>query len=163
MESSVNALDEDYVSFVLSNPPFVTIEGVHNVRDLGGYASTSYTGMKTKPLFMFRSAELGSLTPKGESQLKELGIRTVFDLRSDTEMEKYNSPLPTIEGVEVVRAPVFQKEDYSPETMAKYVSALGDLFIEQCMLMKCILQAICPVLQWKDGGEWQHAYLWSAG
>jgi hypothetical protein len=53
--------------------------------------------------------------------LKALGIAKVFDLRSDTEIQKYKSPLPNIEGVEVLRTPVFRTEDYSPEMMAKYV------------------------------------------
>lgn len=51
--------------------------------------------------------------------MQRLGIKKVFDLRSDTEIEKYNTPLPTIEGIELLRTPVFQKEDYSPEMMAK--------------------------------------------
>jgi hypothetical protein len=51
--------------------------------------------------------------------LKELGISKVFDLRSDTEIRKYNTPLPQIDGVEILHTPVFQKEDYSPEMMAK--------------------------------------------
>lgn len=50
-----------------------------------------------------------------------LGIKTVFDLRSDTEIEKYNSPIPTIDGIQVIHAPVFKREDYSPEMMAKCV------------------------------------------
>ncbi len=54
-------------------------------------------------------------------QLKNLGITTVYDLRSDTEMQKYDSPIPTIDGVEVRHIPVFKKEDYSPEAMAKCV------------------------------------------
>jgi Tyrosine phosphatase family len=53
--------------------------------------------------------------------LKALGIVRVFDLRSDTEIEKYKSPLPNIDGVEIIQAPVFGTEDYSPEAMAKYV------------------------------------------
>jgi Tyrosine phosphatase family len=53
--------------------------------------------------------------------LKELGISKVFDLRSDTEIRKYNTPLPQIDGVEILHTPVFQTEDYSPEMMAKYV------------------------------------------
>ncbi len=36
-------------------------------------------------------------------------------------MAKYNAPLPEIEGVDVIRTPVFKLEDYSPEVMAKYV------------------------------------------
>ena len=60
----------------------------------------------------------------GKLQLRELGITKVFDLRSDTEMEKYNTPVPQIQGVEVVRTPVFQVEDYSPEVMARWVATI---------------------------------------
>lgn len=55
--------------------------------------------------------------------LRDFGVDTVYDLRSDTEIEKYNTPCPIIEGVEVIRTPVFKLEDYSPEMMAKCVSA----------------------------------------
>ena len=51
--------------------------------------------------------------------MKELGITHVFDFRSDTEILKYEAPLPVIPGVDVVHIPVFKKEDYSPEMMAK--------------------------------------------
>lgn len=53
--------------------------------------------------------------------MKALGIAKIFDLRSDTEIQKYKSPLPNIDGVEVLHTPVFRTEDYSPEAMAKYV------------------------------------------
>ena len=55
--------------------------------------------------------------------MKKFGISKVFDLRSDTEIRKYNTPLPQIDGVEILHTPVFQTEDYSPEMMAKYVRA----------------------------------------
>ena len=51
--------------------------------------------------------------------MRALGITTVFDLRSDPEMQKYSTPIPTIEGVQILRAPVFTNEDYSPESMAR--------------------------------------------
>ena len=50
----------------------------------------------------------------------ELGISKVFDLRSVVEMKKYDTPIPSIEGVEVLHVPVFEVEDYSPEVMARY-------------------------------------------
>lgn len=59
--------------------------------------------------------------------LKALGITTIFDLRSDTEIAKYNSQIPTIEGVDIVHIPIFKSEDYSPEMMAKLRSI--DTFI----------------------------------
>ena len=48
------------------------------------------------------------------------GIRKVFDLRSDTELEKFGTPIPELGfEVQILRAPVFKKEDYSPEMMAR--------------------------------------------
>ena len=129
-------LDSEFVADVLSRPPFVTISGVCNVRDIAA------PGSPLRPNLVFRGAEVSGITEEGEypslsqpklwlypyrlcclgkSQLRLLGITTVFDLRSDTEIEKYNSPLPVIDGVEVLRTPVFQKEDYSPDMMAKCV------------------------------------------
>jgi hypothetical protein len=56
----------------------------------------------------------------GVVQLQNLGIKTVYDLRSDPEMTKYGSTrVPTVEGVEFVRVPVFKDVDYSPENMVK--------------------------------------------
>lgn len=64
----------------------------------------------------------------GIQQLRDvLGISKVYDLRSDTEMHKYDTPIPVMEGVEVVHVPVFKKEDYSPEAMAKCVWPSNDL------------------------------------
>lgn len=139
----LNPLDPVYVADVLSRPPFVSISGVHNVRDLGSYPSSRHNEI-TKPKFVFRSAEISGITEEGVSlnllclnlcsenashldfslgkaQMKALGITKVFDLRSDTEIEKYSAPQPVIDGVEILRAPVFQTEDYSPEMMAKCV------------------------------------------
>ncbi|KAJ7490253.1 protein-tyrosine phosphatase-like protein [Mycena galericulata] len=116
----------------LSRPPFVTISGVINVRDLGELPSQIYPNLVTKPRFLYRSAELSGVTQEGKAQLRELGIAQVFDLRSDTEIEKYNTPLPDIEGVAIQHVPVFKKDDYSPEMMAKryqlYASGKTELY-----------------------------------
>lgn len=126
-------LDPEYVKDRLSKPPFVSVPGVVNIRDLGSY-STCYPGMITRPLSLFRSGEVSAITDEGKEKLRELGITTVFDLRSDTEIEKYETPCPTIEGVEIVRVPVFKLEDYSPEMMAKrfelYASGKTEAFME---------------------------------
>ncbi|KAG6861566.1 hypothetical protein C0995_014862 [Termitomyces sp. Mi166 len=119
--SDLEPLDPAYVAEVLSRPPFVTIDGVINVRDLGFYPSETVPGHITRPRLLYRSAELSGISKEGEQQLKTLNISQVFDLRSDTEIRKYNTPQPEIDGVEVLHTPVFQKEDYSPEMMAKYV------------------------------------------
>lgn len=131
----IDPLEPAYVQEVLSNPPFVVISGVYNVRDLAA------PGTHIKPHFVFRGAEVSGITDEGEfhppkyayltvslhilitgkTQMRDLGITSVFDLRSDTEIEKYNTPLPVIDGVQVLQTPVFKTEDYSPEMMAKCV------------------------------------------
>ena len=55
----------------------------------------------------------------GEEQLRALGVATIFDLRSDTEIAKYDAATPKFEGITILHAPVFTKEDYSPERMAQ--------------------------------------------
>ncbi|OSX59407.1 hypothetical protein POSPLADRAFT_1184142 [Postia placenta MAD-698-R-SB12] len=130
----IERLDPVYVNERLSQPPFVTIPGVVNVRDLGGYSSTIHAGMRTRSRLVFRSAELSSVTEEGKLKLKELGVTTVFDLRSDTEIERYESPIPEVPGVQILRVPVFKTEDYSPEMMAKrfalYASGKTEAFME---------------------------------
>ena len=65
-------LDPAWVQSTLSSLPFVTIEGVSNVRSLGNYASATPVGT-TKPNFMFRAGEISGITSTGKQQLQELG------------------------------------------------------------------------------------------
>jgi hypothetical protein len=58
-------LDPAYIADVLSRPPFVQIDGVHNIRDLGYYRSSG--DRMTKPNFIFRSAEISGITEEGAS------------------------------------------------------------------------------------------------
>ncbi|KAL5530050.1 hypothetical protein ACEPAF_6307 [Sanghuangporus sanghuang] len=138
--NTLEPLDSEWVQQRLANFPFVRIDGVTNVRSLGPYPvkpqsqEDASVRLLTRPCQLFRSAEVSGITEQGKVQMRELGITRVFDLRSDTEMEKYDTPVPQIEGVEVVRAPVFQIEDYSPEVMARrfqlYASGKTEAFME---------------------------------
>jgi len=64
--NDLEPLDPVYVQNVLSKPPFVTIPGVINVRDLGNYPSHDRPGYVTKPNYLLRSAELSGITDEGE-------------------------------------------------------------------------------------------------
>ncbi|MCU0760404.1 MAG: tyrosine-protein phosphatase [Steroidobacteraceae bacterium] len=59
------------------------LEGVRNFRDLGGYETLD--GRRVRWRRIFRSASLGSLTPRDHAQLEGLGLRVVFDLRATDE------------------------------------------------------------------------------
>ena len=57
-----------------------------NFRDLGGYAAED--GRRTRWRVLFRADGLGELTEGDLSVMRSLGIRTVIDLRSATELER---------------------------------------------------------------------------
>ena len=59
------------------------LEGVRNFRDLGGYDTQH--GRRVRWRHLFRSASLGSLTPRDHAQLEALGLRVICDLRATDE------------------------------------------------------------------------------
>jgi protein-tyrosine phosphatase len=64
----------------------VTLDGAFNVRDAGGLPAGE--GATVRRGLVYRSADLGRLTPAGADQLQALGIRTVIDLRTGRELER---------------------------------------------------------------------------
>jgi hypothetical protein len=68
--TEIEALDPAYVVQTLSNPPFVTIAGVYNVRDIGSLPLSSDVSMVTRPRFAYRAAEI--------SAIQDSGARTVL-------------------------------------------------------------------------------------
>ena len=64
----------------------VALEAVHNFRDLGGYQTSD--GRTTKWRTLFRADGLYRLTPGDVTILEPLGLRTVIDLRSATELDE---------------------------------------------------------------------------
>jgi protein-tyrosine phosphatase len=78
------------------------VENAPNFRDLGGYPSEN--GKHTAWRKIFRSQTLAQLSDSDVEKLKELGVKTVIDFRSDDEVASEPSRLP--EGVKVVRLPI---------------------------------------------------------
>jgi protein-tyrosine phosphatase len=64
----------------------IALEGAVNFRDLGGYLADG--GRRTRWRVLFRADGLGELTESDLATIRELGIRTVVDLRSGTELEQ---------------------------------------------------------------------------
>ena len=80
----------------------VNIPGIQNFRDLGGYPS--YPGKKQMRWGMiYRSAEIDSLEYCSRRELKNLGIKTLLDLRTPSEIGR-QSPLQ--KGFNVVHIPL---------------------------------------------------------
>jgi hypothetical protein len=62
--SELVPLDSDLLADVLSKPPFVTIDGVCNLRDLGMIPVANGEHV-TRSGFMYRSGELSGVTEHG--------------------------------------------------------------------------------------------------
>ncbi|KFX94755.1 hypothetical protein V490_04194 [Pseudogymnoascus sp. VKM F-3557] len=93
-------IPDPIVKDVLSSPPFVTLSGTFNVRDLSG----PRTARNIRDGFIYRSGALTNITGLGMRKLVvDFEVRTIFDLREESEREK--TPPPVIPGAEIVWIP----------------------------------------------------------
>ncbi|ODQ64261.1 alpha/beta-hydrolase [Nadsonia fulvescens var. elongata DSM 6958] len=102
----------EFIGFI---PRWKEISGIHNFRDLGGWPIANLGFVK--PGLIYRCADPQNIQPAGRNAMIQLGIRTIFDLRSDTELAR--SGFREIEGIERFHVPVFRTRDISPEALAQ--------------------------------------------
>ena len=111
---------------VLSQAPFIHVEGTFNVRDIGKLpASASCPNAPTvRPGFVFRSGMLAHLTDKGKATLaSDLGVRRVFDFRSKREHAMAPDPVPADSVTMVWQETAEETPDVS---LAPYAEGLGE-------------------------------------
>jgi protein-tyrosine phosphatase len=70
----------------LGTDRLVTLEAVHNFRDMGGYVTAD--GRHVRPRRLFRADGLDRLTPTDVDTLRPLDLHTVIDLRTDGEIQR---------------------------------------------------------------------------
>ena len=110
-------------SLALPSPPFIQVEGLPNLRDIGGYPASGGTGHSIRRGVVYRGgAPSNRIDDDGWAAIKSLGITHVYDLRSTLEIEKAEAAgkggIVPFEGSERVFAPVFTDTDYSPQNLA---------------------------------------------
>lgn len=100
----LNAISADVVSHILASPPFISVPGLFNFRDLS-YPHATLTSLKQN--YIFRSGMLAFLEEEGKVKLTTgLGVKKVFDLRTAAERDRF--PSPEIEGVQIHWLPTAQ-------------------------------------------------------
>jgi protein-tyrosine phosphatase len=82
----------------------ILIPGVRNLRDAGGFPTTS--GARVAETLLYRGGSLHELTPEGAERLAALGLRTIIDLRSAPELEVWPDH-PLDGGVRFLHLPTF--------------------------------------------------------
>ncbi|TKT78303.1 tyrosine-protein phosphatase [Aquamicrobium sp. LC103] len=83
----------------------IRLDGAHNVRDLGGYATAA--GGTTRWRSFLRADALHELNSDDIQMLLQLGLRTVIDLRSDGEIARQPSVFADHEEVRYHHVPLF--------------------------------------------------------
>ena len=116
-------------------PQVFRIPGVLNFRDIGGYPTT-YGGHLRRNL-IFRSADPSALSEEGRVQLQKLGIRKIFDLRTQREIKHHEVVNSVLEpwllsssGPDRIVSPVFQDDDNRPEILEQRLAGYSDENVE---------------------------------
>lgn len=79
----------------------INVTGVNNFRDIGGYSDDNNRIVKWGKVY--RSGNLTAISDNGEERLKDLRIKTVIDLRTDEERQRFPDK---IKGARVIDFPM---------------------------------------------------------
>jgi hypothetical protein len=125
-QTFLTPLDSKVASQYIGIPPFLSLDGAANVRDLGNLQTSpclccpSRLGQcKTRSNRVFRSAQLSYLRPAGKEVLQALDIKAIFDFRSKCEIDNYGGPLASLTGSQVYHVPVVPEEYFIPEEIER--------------------------------------------
>lgn len=88
----------------VTEDPFIPVEGLRNLRDVGGYPLAS--GGTLRSGLLFRGAAPGDATPTGAKQIAALGLRTIVDLREPAELDQL--PSPEVDGWVTTHNPIYR-------------------------------------------------------
>ncbi|MCU0559190.1 MAG: tyrosine-protein phosphatase [Desulfobacterales bacterium] len=115
------------------------VEGAPNLRDLGGYATAA--GRHVKWGQVFRSSHLSRLTDRGVEFIRHLGIRRVYDLRTEAEVLKMPNRFPDSADASYHRLPI-QHGDFEPTAVFDRIKK-GDVdWISEEFMLRGYIESI---------------------
>ncbi len=97
----------------------IALEVAYNVRHLGGYPARG--GRQTSDRIV-RAGNLSRLTPAGVDRLRDLGVRTIVDLRSLQEQSERPAPGLAGAGIRVVSAPVYRDDPLPADAQPEWIT-----------------------------------------
>lgn len=113
-------------SFITSNkyPRCMDVDGVSNIRDIGGYVTLD--GKTVKQGLLYRSAWLDQITAAGkETLLVQLGVKTDLDLRGESKVSPLGEETNLI--ATSVKHYHWAFEEYGFENMRVAIAAFADI------------------------------------
>ena len=122
-----------YTFETLPGPRILTIDGVSNARDLGGWQTSD--GVMIREGRIYRAAKLDNITEDGKKTLvEELGVRTELDLRSEARDTMNPPELP---GVQYINIPAYSNNSFSHPTVVADVMRVFTLPENYPILFHC--------------------------
>jgi protein-tyrosine phosphatase len=111
----------------------VVLDGAHNFRDIGGYATED--GHRVRWGLFYRSDDLSKLSDADLARLHELGIKLVCDFRSPAEKAEEPDRLPAEGPPEMLELPILD-DSFSPAAFREKITSgqLGDTDLRQMMI-----------------------------
>ncbi len=100
----VGMLTEKGDTLIVSDQ-LIPLSGSNNFRDIGGIPTRD--GRFVRWGQIYRSDRLSALTKNDLKYLESLGLQTVYDFRSESEVEEDPNILPNIEGLEYINEPIY--------------------------------------------------------
>jgi len=109
------------------NPRLLPLIGAYNFRDLGGYPTVD--GRVTRWGQLFRSDTLHELTEADLKVLRDVGLKTVVDLRTRTELERTGRGLLADEPVHFRHHSVLQEEGGETRAAPTEADTVGQRYL----------------------------------
>jgi len=98
------------------------MEAVHNFRDFGGYKTINGTHLKKG--LLYRSGDLSKATDADLDYLSSLGIKTIFDLRSEGERQRQPDRVPVAKPFTFFNIPMRPIVDYHARSLRRLFSLM---------------------------------------
>ncbi len=106
---------------MVNSSRLLPLVGAYNFRDLGGYRTND--GRATRWGWLYRSDTLHELTSDDVAVLRELGLTSVIDLRTSTELRRSGRGLIGAEPVRYVNLSVLSEESPLPQGPGEAMAA----------------------------------------
>ena len=100
IRSKVDSIIDGSLDLYLSH--YIKLKSIKNIRDIGGFITED--GKQIKKGKIFRSGALNNMSKQDADHLKQLGIDTIIDLRTENEINK--NPDINIDGFKYINCPI---------------------------------------------------------
>lgn len=109
----------------------IPLEGAYNVRDVGGYPTQD--GGTTNWKTFLRADGLNALTEDAQDTLIDYGVRTIIDLRSETELADEPNVFAESDRVKYVNIPLLPANNRpTPDEMPRDLLTIYKLILDDC-------------------------------